>query len=333
MQAPKIAAGDCPSFNVDFLLPVRLPPQPLKDLGPYLAANIRGQSNAVTIVANAVVRAELGFSKPHRPKSVFLFLGPTGVGKTETVLLLSQFLFGSTDRIARYDMGEYGHEDSLKRLLGESRDDAGLLPKSIDERPEGGILLMDEIEKAHPKIAKVFLAATDAARITGADGFTRDLQHWYLIFTSNLGSSDSVKMDGVPYSMLQRTVMEAATRYFAPETIARFQNKIVFNSLSYDIQRQIAEDLVAKQVKHLEGLLSRRYLQPIKVTYDREVVTFLVRRGYTREMGARSMRDAVENFMEQPIAQWILANPIIKDISELRYSVPAQSVELNILTL
>ena len=253
MQAPKLAAGVCPSFNVDFLLPVRLPPQPLKDLGPYLAANIRGQSNAVTIVAN--------------------------------------------------------------------------------ERPEGGILLMDEIEKAHPKIAKVFLAATDAARITGADGLTRDLQHWYLIFTSNLGSSDSVKMDGVPYSMLQRTVMEAATRYFAPETIARFQNKIVFNSLSYDIQRQIAEDLVAKQVKHLEGLLSRRYLQPIKVTYDREVVTFLVRRGYTREMGARSMRDGVENFMEQPMAQWILDNPIIKDISELRYSVPAQSVELNILTL
>lgn len=306
---------------------------PLQALTKYLADAIKGQAHAVSMVTSAVQRAELGFSKANRPKSVFLFLGPTGIGKTETVLMLARFLYGTSDAVARFDMGEYGHEDSLKRLLGEDREDAGLLPRAIDARPHGGILLLDEIEKAHPKISKVFLAATDAARITGADGRTRSLENWYIVFTSNLGSSDAVKMDGVPYSMLQRTVMEAATHYFAPETIARFQNKIVFNSLTYDIQRDIAVGLVEKEAKHLAEIVSKHYQKTIEVTYEREVVTFLVRRGYTREMGARSMRDAVENFMGQPMAQWLLTHPMLPDKAFLNYSAPPQTVELMISML
>lgn len=308
-------------------------PPPLQDLTKFLADAIRGQSHAVSMVTSAVQRAELGFSKANRPKSVFLFLGPTGIGKTETVLNLARFLYGTSDAVARFDMGEYGHEDSLKRLLGEDRDDPGLLPRAIDERPHGGILLLDEIEKAHQKISKVFLAATDAARITGSDGRTRSLENWYIVFTSNLGSSDAVKMDGVPYSMLQRTVMEAATHFFAPETIARFQNKIVFNSLTYDIQRDIAVGLVRKEARHLEEIVSKHYQKPVKVIYEREVVTFLVRRGYTREMGARSMRDAVENFMGQPMAQWLLHHPTVPDNAILNYSAPPQAIELVISML
>ncbi|MES2704995.1 MAG: AAA family ATPase [Verrucomicrobiota bacterium] len=281
-------------------------PQNLASLPAFLAERIIGQPQAMEQIAQAVQRAELGLTKPNRPKGVFLLLGPTGVGKTETVLNLSRFLHGEDAAPARFDMGEYGHEDSLMRLLGADRNDPGLLGREIDARPQGGILLLDEIEKAHVKISKVFLAAADAARLTPADGRTRDLSRWYIVFTSNLGSGDAVKMSGVPYTMLARTVMQSATAFFAPETIARFQHKIVFNSLIYEVQRRIAESLIGKEARHLSEVLSQHYNQPCTVTCGPGVITFIVRKGHTREMGARNMRDTVESEMGNPVADWML---------------------------
>lgn len=290
---------------------------PLSELPAWLAERTIGQIHAVDQIARAVQRAELGMTRPNRPKAVFLLLGPTGVGKTETTLNLARFLHGESASPARFDMGEYGHGDSLLRLLGEDRHDPGLLGRAVDERPGGGILLLDEIEKAHVKISKVFLAATDAARITPADGLTRDLSRWYIVFTSNLGSSDAVKMSGVPWTMLARTVMQSATAFFAPETIARFQHKIVFRSLTYDAQREIAETLIQKEASHLSAVISRHCLQHCTIACDPSIIPFLVRRGYTRELGARHLRDTIESEMGNPIAEWLLATTGLSEPAEL----------------
>ncbi len=279
----------------------------LEQLEDFLGERIKGQEFAMKTMASAAIRAELGLSKAGRPKSVFLLLGPTGTGKTESTLNLGWFLFGSEDVVARFDMGEYGHEDSLKRLIGENKQDAGLLGEAIDSRPSGGILLLDEIEKAHPKIAKVFLGATDAARTTSADGITRNLENWYMVFTSNLGSANAAEMDGVPYTMLERSVMQAATLYFAPETMARFTNKVVFRPLSFETQRQIAEALAAKEIRHFQAVARERTGVEIDASFSEACITFLIRKGYTKQMGARPMRDAIEKLMGDPFSRWLLA--------------------------
>ena len=302
----------------------------LTRLGNFLRERIKGQEFAAARVTSAVQRAELGLRKPDRPKAVFLFLGPTGVGKTETTLNLGRFLHGDESAVARFDMGEYGHDDSIQRLLGDSPDRQGLLGEAIDARPEGGILLLDEIEKAHPRVSKVFLAATDAARVTMSTGETKDLSNWYIVFTSNLGSADAVKMEGVPYSMLERTVMQAATSFFAPETIARFQHKVVFNGLGYDVQRDIAAAMLDRESRLISDTVSKRYRTPVNVSYGPEVVTFLIRRGYSREMGARHMRDAIESHMGDPVAQWMLATPELDQSTDLRFSAPPQAVALTV---
>lgn len=302
----------------------------LASLPAWLAERVIGQPHATEQIAQAVQRAQLGLVKPNRPKGVFLLLGPTGVGKTESALNLARFLHGGQASPARFDMGEYGHEDSLLRLLGNDRNDPGLLSRSIDERPEGGILLLDEIEKAHVKISKVFLAATDAARVTPADGCTRDLSRWYIIFTSNLGSSDAVKMSGVPHTMLTRTVMQAATAFFAPETIARFQHKIVFSSLGYEVQRRIAENLIEKEARHLETIITRRTGQFCNIIYGKEVITFLVRKGHSREMGARHLRDTVEAEMGTPVANWMLNTPAPKEPVTLTFAAESGAPALSL---
>jgi ATP-dependent Clp protease ATP-binding subunit ClpB len=308
------------------------PAPDLTKLDAFLRERIQGQEFAASRVTSAVQRAELGLRKANRPKGVFLFLGPTGVGKTETTLNLSRFLYGDEDAVARFDMGEYGHDDSIQRLLGDSRGSQGLLGDAIDARPNGGILLLDEIEKAHPRVSKVFLAATDAARVTMSTGETKDLSDWYIVFTSNLGSGDAVKMEGVPYSMLERTVMQAATAFFAPETIARFQHKIVFNSLGYEIQRCVAIVMIDRESRLIEQAAAKRYQSQITVSHAPEVVTFLVRRGYSREMGARHMRDAIETHMGEPVARWMLSTKELLRPTELRFTAPPQSVSLSLLS-
>lgn len=280
-------------------------PQSILELEPYLNGLIRGQSHALRGIASAITRAEVGLSKAGRPQAVFLLLGPTGTGKTETCLNLAKFLHGTKDSLVRFDMGEYGHEDSLKRLIGENKSDPGLLGSAIDATPRGGILLLDEIEKAHPKISKVFLGATDAARTTSVDGITRRLDKWYIIFTSNLGSASAAQMTGVPYKMVERTVIAAATNYFSPETMARFTNKIVFQTLSYETQRLVAVDLATREASHFENVAEKKGVDvSCKVTAS--AIAYLVRNGYTQQMGARPLRDVIERLMGEPFAKWLL---------------------------
>lgn len=306
----------------------------IRDLEAFLKGHIKGQNFAIKHIVSAVIRAEVGLSKKGRPKSVFLLLGPTGTGKTESTLNLGRFLYGSASSVARFDMGEYGHEDSLKRLIGADKNDPGLLGEAIDSRPDGGILLLDEIEKAHPKISKIFLGATDAARTTGSDGKTRSLENWYIVFTSNLGSADASQMTGVAYTTLERTVLRAATSFFAPETMARFTNKIVFRTLSYDIQREIAEALIEKEISHFSEVARERLGAAPVFTYTPQAVTFLVRKGYTREMGARPMRDAIERLMGDPFSAWLLQSGDQRqdEPASLSFHAPEAATELSLTT-
>lgn len=286
---------------------------------------------ALRRVAGAVQRAEVGLAKSGRPKASFLLLGPTGVGKTETALALSQFLFGSEEHMVRFDMAEYQEADASSKMLGANKETQGLLGDALDKHPDGGIILFDEIEKAHKDMTTIFLSALDAARITMSTGRTRDLSLWYLIFTSNLGSGDAIKMDNVPYATLERYVINVATDYFRPELFARFQEKIVYNRLPLEIQKDIATRLIIKEIQHIQDVLRKRFnSSSLSVLYEPALVAFLVRKGYNRLLGARPMRDTIERLMGDAVVGWLTAVEPCPE--KLQFVIQANELRLNSIT-
>src|SRR5437773_9791167 len=160
----------------------------LHGLEDYLRGRIRGQTQAIPRIVSLLQSGELGLSKPSRPRGSFLFLGPTGVGKTEIAVAFTEFLFGG-DKLFRFDMSEYQTQESLGLLLGAKLAERGTLGMAY-EKSRVGTLLFDEVEKAHPRVLDVFLQILDAARVTMADGQTLDLRDYYIVFTSNLGAAD-----------------------------------------------------------------------------------------------------------------------------------------------
>lgn len=274
-------------------------------------------------VAHAVCRAELGFSKPDKPKSTFLFLGPTGVGKTETALSLAEFLFGDRRALHRFDMAEYQGRNALARFLGESKVSQGLLGDAIDATPNGSIFLFDEIEKADRDFLTVFLAIMDAARVTMTNGSTKDLSTSYLVFTSNLGCARAIQMDEVPYSTMERVVTDEAKHFFRPETYARFKHPIVFQKLSYQTQAEICRTYLDAELAHVGGAITRRIGVPIQLTYDRSALSFLVDKGYSSLLGARPMQNAVEQHVGIVLSEWVLAQEAIPPTSSVRLHLSA----------
>lgn len=281
----------------------------LGDLGTYLKARVRGQDDVLDVVAKAVQRAESGFAPVGRPMASFLFLGPTGVGKTESALSLSEFLYGDEDHLKRFDMAEYQSREAIIQLLGDPRTGtSGLMGLALKDEAlgaDGGILLFDEIEKADSGLSTVFLSALDAGHITTADGTTHRLDHLYLIFTSNLGSADAIRMQRLPQETISRRVLEAATKFFRPELLARFQEKLVFNRLSYEVQREIALGLLNKQqayVLAVHGAMLR---------WDEEVVTYLMDRGFTKQLGARPMRAAIEREVGDVLTRLLMSGEML----------------------
>ncbi len=260
----------------------------LNHLEPHLRETIRGQDHVIPRVASVLQRGELGFTKPDRPKGSFLFLGPTGVGKTELALAFTHYLFGE-EKLVRFDMSEYQTPESLAILLGGSLGEEGTLGLAV-KRTGFGTLLFDESDKAHPRVLDILLQILDAARITLATGETLDLSGFYVVLTSNLGAADVMQLQHVPLATMERHVLAKAQRSFRPELFARITEKLVFCRLSYDVQLEIARKILASELAFLED-------RGIAVTCSPAVLPFLVQRGYHPRLGARPMRDAVEKHL------------------------------------
>lgn len=293
------------NFSIPFpgpapLIPTDLPSDrlaKLRELPERLLRGIRGQDDVVPRIVSVLQRGELGLSHQERPRGSFMFLGPTGVGKTEITLQFSDFLFGE-GYLARFDMSEFQGEDSVRLLIGAHNSDPGRLG-AVLQKMDRGTLLFDEMEKAEKKILDVFLQITDAARITLATGQTYQLSNFYLVFTSNIGSADIMRLEKAPYASLERHVLAKASQQLRPEFFARITEKLVFRKLSYEVQIQVAEIMLQKELKQLGA---KGYF----LEADSRVMNFLVMKGYHPYLGARPMRTAIEKYVQDAVVESIL---------------------------
>ncbi len=270
----------------------------LHQLDSLLPREIRGQSQVLPRIISTVKRGELNLTKPGRPRGSFLLLGPTGVGKTETVVVLTNQIFGA-GKLFRYDMSEFQTQESLGLLLGAKLGENGYLG-AMRERAAEGSLLFDEAEKAHPRVLDILLQLLDAARITVATGQTLDFSGFYVWLTSNIGSAELMSLQHSNDATLERHVLSRAQQALRPEIFARINEKLVFNRLSYEHQLEIAEKFLSREV---EFLATRGH----KLELDKTVLPFLVRKGFHPKLGARPMRDAAEKLVGDAVSECLLA--------------------------
>jgi ATP-dependent Clp protease ATP-binding subunit ClpB len=271
--------------------------QKLRELKNNLSRRIRGQAHVIPRVVSVLQRGELGLTKSSRPRGSFLFLGPTGVGKTEITLAFSEFLFGA-DKLFRFDMSEYQTQESLGVLLGARLGERGTLGMAYDKSPSG-TLLFDEIEKAHPRVLDVFLQILDAARVTMASGDTLDFSKHYIVLTSNIGAAEILHLQHSTQATMERHVLTRAQQSLRPELFARITEKLVFNRLTYDHQLEIASLMLTNE---LNFLCDKGHA----LTPTDSVLPFPVRRGFHPRLGARPMRDAIEKLIGDAVAEFLL---------------------------
>jgi ATP-dependent Clp protease ATP-binding subunit ClpA len=286
-------------MNSSAISPARL--EHLRHLEAHLAEQIRGQDHVLPRVASVLHRGELGLAPRSRPRGSFLFLGPTGVGKTELTIAFTRYLAGD-DKLFRFDMSEFQTQESLGLLLGGKLGEVGLLGLAA-AKSATGTLLFDEIEKAHPRVLDVFLQVLDAARVTMANGDALDLSGFYIVFTSNLGAAELLNLQHSSFTTMERHVLTKAQRSLRPELYARITEKIVFSRLSYDVQLDIARLHIGRELSLLRE-------QGVNATADESVVSFLIQRGFHPRLGARPLRDAVEKHLRGAVAEAILAEII-----------------------
>ena len=262
-----------------------------------------GQDEAVTVVADAVRRSRAGLSDPNRPNGSFLFLGPTGVGKTELCKALATFLFDSEQSLVRIDMSEFMEKHSVARLIGAppgyvGYEEGGYLTEAVRRRPYS-VLLLDEIEKAHPDVFNILLQVMDDGRLTDGQGRTVDFRNTVIVMTSNLGSDVIQEMADDDYESMKREVMGVVAENFRPEFINRIDESVVFHPLGADHIRAIAKI----QLRSLTERLEEREL-----TLDVSDAVFeqLSRVGFDPVFGARPLKRAIQQLIENPLAQAIL---------------------------
>jgi ATP-dependent Clp protease ATP-binding subunit ClpB len=223
------------------------------------------------------------------------------VGKTELTLAFTRYLFNE-ENLVRFDMSEYQTQESLRILLGGSSDEAGTLGLAV-KRAGFGTLLFDESEKAHPRILDILLQILDAARITLATGETLDLSAFYIVLTSNLGAAEVMQLQHAPLSTMERHVLAKAQRSFRPELFARITEKLVFGRMSYDVQLEIARQLLSEEMDFLAE-------KGLAVSCSPAVLPFLVQRGFNPRLGARPMRDAIEKHVRDAASNACLEKAI-----------------------
>jgi ATP-dependent Clp protease ATP-binding subunit ClpA len=268
----------------------------LTGLEPYLFSKIKGQGHVIPRVCSVLERGQFGLQPAGKPLGSLLFLGPTGVGKTELTLEFSRYLFGQGS-VFRFDMSEFLHLDNVKLFMGDETGSPGRLGRVLSEYRQG-VLLFDEIDKAHRLIWDLFLQMLDAGRITLADHRAYDLSGFFVVCTSNIGSQQLLRPTRLPFATLERAVVSELHRFFRPELIGRFDEKIVFKPLSPDIQREIARLAITEE-------LARFLERGFDLTISDEAFEFLVRRGVHKALGARPLKKTVQKYIGDAIRQAI----------------------------
>jgi ATP-dependent Clp protease ATP-binding subunit ClpC len=279
--------------------------QRLMRLEEELHARIVGQDEAVQAVAEAVRRSRAGLGDPNRPIGSFLFLGPTGVGKTELARALAEALFGSEDLMVRFDMSEFQERHTVSRLVGAppgyvGYEEAGQLTERVRRRPYS-VLLFDEIEKAHSDVFNILLQILDDGRLTDAQGRTVDFKNTVVIMTSNLGADriQQYARQGGDFERLKDDLMEILRQNFRPEFINRIDEIIVFRALTDDQLQEITTLL-------LDRLVRRMRAQRIELEFSDDAVALLAREGFDPEFGARPLRRTIQRLVENELSRLVL---------------------------
>ena len=285
--------------------------QKLLHLEEELHRRVIGQNEAVDAVAEAVLRSRSGLADPNRPIGSFIFLGPTGVGKTELARALAEYLFDDERALIRIDMSEYQERHTVARLLGAPPgyvgfEEGGQLTEAVRRRPYS-VILFDEIEKAHPDVFNVFLQILDDGRLTDGQGHTVDFKNTIVIMTSNIGSHRILdykgSFDGADYAVMRATVLDELRQHFRPEFLNRVDEIIVFHALDEAELMKIV-DLQLARLRH--RLAERR----IALVLSDAAKRHFVKVGYDPHYGARPLKRTIQKELETPIGRKILAGEI-----------------------
>ena len=308
----------------------------LKNIGAVLRERIVGQDDAVEQVSRALVRNRLGLSGGDRPIGTFLFVGPTGVGKTYLVKCLAEQLFGSKDALIRVDMSEYGEKFSVSRLVGAppgyvGYEEGGQLTDRVRRKPYS-VVLLDEIEKAHPDVFNTLLQVMDEGRLTDGNGVTADFRNTLVVMTSNSGTRQLREVgagmgfdrnrDEIAPEKARSVIMNALKKQFAPEFLNRLDDIIVFNPLNKENASQIT-DLELKEL--LDRVKEMGYA--LKITDNAK--QFILSKGFDAQYGARSLKRAVRQYVEDPLCDFLLEgdtqnnDKLVLDLNDEKMTVKA----------
>ena len=277
--------------------------QKLLDMAKYIGKRVVGQKEAVDKVVDAILRSRAGLSDPNRPYGSFLFLGPTGVGKTELTKALAEFLFDTEDAMIRIDMSEFMEKHSVARLIGAppgyvGYEEGGYLTEAVRRKPYS-VILLDEVEKAHPDVFNILLQALDDGRMTDGQGRAVDFKNTVIIMTSNLGSQEIMNRQGEDPEVVKEAVMDEVKKHFRPEFINRIDEIVVFNALDQKAIREIARIQIRKLAKRMEQ-------QNIGLDVTEAALDEIGKVGFDPLFGARPLRRAVQDYLENQIAVDIL---------------------------
>lgn len=281
----------------------------LLNMEEYLHKRVIGQDTAIKAVSEAVRRSRAGLNDPRRPMGSFIFLGPTGVGKTELAKALAEFLFDTEDALIRIDMSEYMEKHSVAKLIGAppgyvGYEEGGQLTEKVRRRPYS-VILLDEIEKAHPDVFNILLQLLDDGRLTDSKGRVINFKNTVVIMTSNVASQSIMEEfagDGTmeeKYEKINKKAMSELSLYFKPEFLNRVDDIIVFHPLTKENIRLIARLLIKSVGKRLADL-------PVTLEVDDSAIDLIVEQGFDVTFGARPMKRAIQKMIENPVAESII---------------------------
>jgi ATP-dependent Clp protease ATP-binding subunit ClpB len=297
--------------------------QKLVHMEERLHQRVVGQDDAIHAVSDAVRRSRAGLSDPKRPIGSFLFLGPTGVGKTELARALAEFLFDDEHAMIRLDMSEYMEKHTVARLIGAppgyiGYEEGGQLTERVRRRPYS-VILLDEIEKAHPDVFNILLQVLDDGRLTDGKGRTVDFRNTVVIMTSNLGSQ-FIRPEAfeIPAQLekMRNEVMDVLRSHFRPEFLNRVDDVIIFHSLRKEQMGQIVE----LQLEHLRSLLAERKIELQLLPAARDL---LLAQGYDPQYGARPLKRAIQRLLQNPLATAILKGEVLPNSTVVAAVAPA----------